>query len=546
MQLESSVTLFDDEKVESKFAELIVDADGIRTEVSKKVGNNEVISRIRQSAESVKIQASKIEIDGVINAINNNTSTTINGGKITTGTLSASAVNASSGTFNSANIPNLSADKITSGYLSAGRIKAGSISVQKIDATSGTFSSANIPNLSASKITTGTININCIPSAARNDTYITDIGSDGIKIHDAVTNANRIEITSGGMDVIRNNDSVAKFGSSIRLGDSDGQRIVMNSSAIWLYDSDGNKKQAIDTNGIHIYSHINGTSERVAYFGDSISLYKPGTETATVYLSTSRVTIGGFDIISASGGGDYFVSDWTASGVDYRTWIRSATDSNKGETWAFSAQTKKTSESGYYGRFYAKSNGELYSGPVKANGDFSGISLEVSKSSIHLETENTMFEMLPAGIKIFFGKTATSQPNIRWSPDNFYLYYTSWTASSEQIKTAIEPVTSSKLDPRNLYNVDIVQFRYKDGIIDKEDQRFGQDLIGFVIEDLNEKYPVAVDKEIMDDPKTWSWNNAYLIPPMLKLIQDQKAQIDELKFRMHTIEEEINGQRQIN
>lgn len=66
-------------------AELKVTADGISSEVSKKVGNNEIISKINQSAETVKIQASKVEItgDAVFSAINNDTGTTkISGGKI--------------------------------------------------------------------------------------------------------------------------------------------------------------------------------------------------------------------------------------------------------------------------------------------------------------------------------------------------------------------------------------------------------------------------------------------------------------------------------
>ena len=78
MKLTAESTVFNDDKVQSKFSELIVDADGIRTEVSKKVGNTEIISRINQSAESVKIQADKIEIDGTatFNAIKSSVEST--------------------------------------------------------------------------------------------------------------------------------------------------------------------------------------------------------------------------------------------------------------------------------------------------------------------------------------------------------------------------------------------------------------------------------------------------------------------------------------
>ena len=48
------------------------------------------------------------------------TTTVIDGGTIITGTVNANAVNASSGTFDVANIPNLSADKITTGTISVG------------------------------------------------------------------------------------------------------------------------------------------------------------------------------------------------------------------------------------------------------------------------------------------------------------------------------------------------------------------------------------------------------------------------------------------
>lgn len=154
MKLTAESTVFNDEKVQSKFSELIVDADGIRTEVGKKVGNDEVISRINQSAESVKIQAGKVDIEGATifssgrlsesnldnaydakgdatSAVNglktdlasSSGTTVINGGHIETGTLDASAVNASSGTFDTANIPDLNASKITAGKIqSANRL----------------------------------------------------------------------------------------------------------------------------------------------------------------------------------------------------------------------------------------------------------------------------------------------------------------------------------------------------------------------------------------------------------------------------------------
>ena len=63
--------------------------------ISSRVERNGVVSSINQSPESVTISASKVDIAGTITAINNNTTTTINGGKITSNTITADKINAS-------------------------------------------------------------------------------------------------------------------------------------------------------------------------------------------------------------------------------------------------------------------------------------------------------------------------------------------------------------------------------------------------------------------------------------------------------------------
>ena len=68
--------------------------DSISSTVSNKVGKNEIISSINQSAESVKISASKVDITGFVTFSDLSTSgkTTINGSNITTGSISASLI----------------------------------------------------------------------------------------------------------------------------------------------------------------------------------------------------------------------------------------------------------------------------------------------------------------------------------------------------------------------------------------------------------------------------------------------------------------------
>ncbi len=120
--------------------------DSITTTVSRKVGSNEIISKINQSSESVTINASKLNLSGYITATNLKTagSTVINGSNITTGTIDASK----------ASITNINADNIKSGTITGRTISGGTISGAQI--TCGT--SFKVTN--DGKVTCSDININ--------------------------------------------------------------------------------------------------------------------------------------------------------------------------------------------------------------------------------------------------------------------------------------------------------------------------------------------------------------------------------------------------
>lgn len=154
-------------------------------------------------------------------------------------------------------------------------------------------------------------------------------------------------------------------------------------------------------------------------------------------------------------------------------------------------------------------------------------------------------------MKVFTNALEIFQSRIQCQPsyDNTVTYATnlfvgstgifsrSTNTSSRTIKHDIKEIENKELNADKLYDVGVYQFKYNDGIItDENDARYQKDLVGFIIEDLNEKYPIAVDKP-SEDVKEWSWNAQYLIPPMLKLIQEQKRHIDDLEKRVSELEQ---------
>lgn len=106
------------------------------------------------------------------------------------------------------------------------------------------------------------------------------------------------------------------------------------------------------------------------------------------------------------------------------------------------------------------------------------------------------------------------------------------TSSSKRYKHDI----TSKLteDPEKLYDVEVRQYKYNDDYLSKDDQRYGKDIIGFIAEEVAEAMPGAVDYD--DEGRPEMWNVHVIVPAMMKLIQNQKKEIDELKARLDRLE----------
>jgi hypothetical protein len=109
--------------------------------------------------------------------------------------------------------------------------------------------------------------------------------------------------------------------------------------------------------------------------------------------------------------------------------------------------------------------------------------------------------------------------------------------SSKRYKHDITTEIDEKLNPHNLYNLDVVQFKYNTDFIDDGEKLH----IGFIAEDVDKVYPVATEYSEPDEDgnvTVENWLPREIIPAMLKLIQEQNKKINELEERLAKIEEE--------
>lgn len=128
-----------------------------------------------------------------------------------------------------------------------------------------------------------------------------------------------------------------------------------------------------------------------------------------------------------------------------------------------------------------------------------------------------------------YNNTTTYQTNVYINSSGYYNRTTN--TSSKRYKHDIKDVVSKELDPHHLYDIEVKQFKYNDDVVtDKNDCRYGKDLIGFISEQVKEVFPIAVD--INENGECEAWHTQYMIPPMLALIQEQHKRIEALERRL--------------
>lgn len=87
----------------------------------------------------------------------------------------------------------------------------------------------------------------------------------------------------------------------------------------------------------------------------------------------------------------------------------------------------------------------------------------------------------------------------------------------------------------NLYNIEPIMARYKEGYLAKGDERAGAEFPMFIAEDVDMYFPLAVDHNTDGLPE--NWNERIMIPAMFVMIKSQKSEIDLLKQELNEIKQ---------
>ena len=270
-------------KVELNTA-ISVTSEHFNVEVSKKVGKTEVISSINQTAEAVKIQAGKIDIAGTITAINNNTSTTINGNKITTGSIDTAQLKANA----------ITADKIATNAITSAKISSSAITSDKIATNAVTADKIQAGAINASKIQAGSID-----SSKVNSTIITTTNFSAQSI-----NADRI--TAGTLNVDRIN---ARSISTEKLADSSITEAKINKQNINQLSKISTNLGSITAGSIKIGNYFSVSSSGSTQLSNSVGFLTLKINNAHPYVSALNVAMGSGGVVFRNGQSQGSVGD---------------------------------------------------------------------------------------------------------------------------------------------------------------------------------------------------------------------------------------------
>lgn len=110
-------------------------------------------------------------------------------------------------------------------------------------------------------------------------------------------------------------------------------------------------------------------------------------------------------------------------------------------------------------------------------------------------------------------------------------------SSSWRYKSIRTTVKEEELE--ELYRVKVVWAKYKEGYLDKNDSRYDKLMPMFLAEDMERRFPIAVNH--LPDGKPEDWNYRIMIPSMFAMIKFNHEKIKELKFENEELKSELKN-----
>ena len=110
-------------------------------------------------------------------------------------------------------------------------------------------------------------------------------------------------------------------------------------------------------------------------------------------------------------------------------------------------------------------------------------------------------------------------------------------SSSSSLRYKVIGKTLKEDELENLYRIKVIWAKYKDGYLMEQDERYGKEMPMFIAEDINQKFPIAVDHD--EKGRAENWNYRIMIPCMFAMIKNDHEKISSLQAEMENLKSEL-------
>lgn len=114
-------------------------------------------------------------------------------------------------------------------------------------------------------------------------------------------------------------------------------------------------------------------------------------------------------------------------------------------------------------------------------------------------------------------------------------------SSSMHYKVLGKTVKEDELE--DLYKVKVIWAKYKDGYLMEQDERCGKEMPMFVAEDIDRRFPIAVDHN--EKGHAENWNYRIMIPCMFAMLKNEHEKVKNLQSELDSVKAELNELKQL-
>ena len=114
-------------------------------------------------------------------------------------------------------------------------------------------------------------------------------------------------------------------------------------------------------------------------------------------------------------------------------------------------------------------------------------------------------------------------------------------SSSMHYKILGKTVKEDELE--DLYKVKVIWAKYKDGYLMEQDERCGKEMPMFIAEDIDRRFPIAVDHD--KKGRAENWNYRIMIPCMFAMLKNEHEKVKELQSELESIKTELTELKEL-